>query len=160
MIMTHNPEHILLAAQGYYELGMVGDALREIDLLSPAWKSKPEVIELRLLALMQVHAWSEALDAGFQLCEAMPDACAGFIHAAFCLHEMQRTEEAKQLLLKGPSSLHREPVFFYNLACYDARLGNRDEALEHLQRSFKLDKKFKDFARQDPDLANLRDALE
>jgi hypothetical protein len=44
-----------------------------------------------------------------------------------------------------------------NLACYECALGNLGRACAHLDRSFQLDKKFRDFARGDPDLAALRE---
>ena len=65
---------------------------------------------------------------------------------------MGRTIEAKQLLIEGPSSLLREPTYHYNLGCYDAMLGNLDEAARHLETSFRMDTKFREIAKYDPDL--------
>jgi hypothetical protein len=65
---------------------------------------------------------------------------------------MGRTWEAKQLLLAGPSSLLNEPTYHYNLGCYNAVLGNLDEATRHLETSFQMDKKFREIAKFDPDL--------
>ena len=45
------------------------------------------------------------------------------------------------LLIEGPSSLLREPTYHYNLGCYDAVLGNLDEAARHLETSFQMDTK-------------------
>lgn len=157
--MEPNPEHALRAAQGYTELGMPEDALLEIASLPPEWQEKPEAITLRLFGLMATKRWREALDTAFQLCAVAPDNHTGYIHAAFCLHELGRTSEARELLIKGPSSLQSEPVYHYNLACYEARLGNDAAAWAHLERSFRMDRKFKEFAKYDPDLATLRGLL-
>jgi hypothetical protein len=86
------------------------------------------------------------------------DSC-GYIHAAFCLHELGRTLEAKQTLLTGPSGLLDEPVYYYNLACYDTVLGNLQQAKVYLQASFRLDKSFRELANSDPDLQRIKDKL-
>ena len=86
-----------------------------------------------------------------------PEKPIGFIHAAFILHETGCTDEARTLLLGGPDSLHRDATYHYNLACYECVLGNLDLARMHLDRSFELDKKFRDYAKSDPDLAKLHE---
>jgi tetratricopeptide (TPR) repeat protein len=45
----------------------------------------------------------------------------------------------------------------YNLACAEAMLGERDAALEHLARAIELHPPFADAAREDEDLASIRD---
>jgi tetratricopeptide (TPR) repeat protein len=45
----------------------------------------------------------------------------------------------------------------YNLACAEAMLGERDAALEHLARAVELHPPFADSAREDDDLASIRD---
>jgi tetratricopeptide (TPR) repeat protein len=45
----------------------------------------------------------------------------------------------------------------YNLACAEAMLGERDAALEHLARAVELHPPFADAAREDGDLASIRD---
>ncbi len=57
-----------------------------------------------------------------------------------------------ELLQQGPAALLREPVYFYNLGCYHAVLGNPEEAQNYLQMSFNMDEKFREIARYDPDL--------
>lgn len=152
-------ERSLLAAQGYIELEMPDEALREIDALSPEDRAREEVLQMRLFVFMRSRRWDDALDVCARLRRDSPDCSTGYIHGAFCLHEMGRTLEAKQLLLTGPSCLLREPTYHYNLGCYDAVLGNLDEASHHLETSFQLDKKFRELAKYDPDLKAVKDLL-
>jgi len=154
--MLEGHERTLLAAQGYGELGMVDEALTELDTLPADMKRHSKVIELRLAILMQARRWTDALQASRDLCNLEPEKTMGYIHAAFCLHELGHTVEARETLLGGPTALHAEPTYHYNLACYECRLGNLDLAQAHLDRSFQLDKKFREFARSDPDLEPLR----
>lgn len=143
---------ILLAAQGYFELGMLEDAMVELERLPAGMQNEMEVLQMRLSIHMQERRWDEALAISRSLCQSGPDETLGFIHAAFCLHEMGRTAEAKACLLAGPSALLDEATYHYNLGCYDAALGNIEEAQAHLRTSFKLDRKFREFAKTDPDL--------
>lgn len=155
--MIEGHERTLLAAQGYSELGMFDDAVAELDSLPEETARNSTVIELRTVILMQAKRWKSALAAGRDLCRAEPTKTSGFIHTAFCLHELGRTEEARDVLLAGPEALHAEPTFHYNLACYECALGHLDLARMHLEKSFELDKKMRDYAATDPDLAALRE---
>ena len=154
--MLENHERTLLAAQGYSELGMVDDALAEIDTLPAEVAEHATVVEMRIHVLRQARRWKPALTASRVLCRVAPDKASGFIHTAFCLHELGRTAEARDTLLSGPPLLHAESVYHYNLACYECTLGNLDLARLHLEKSFELDKSLKEFSKTDPDLAGLR----
>ncbi len=145
-------ERSLLSAQGYIELEMIDEASREIDAIPPKDQLREEVQQMRLFVEMRAKRWARALSVCARLRAASPECVTGYIHAAFCLHEMGRTLEAKQLLIEGPSSLSQEPTYHYNLGCYDAMLGNLDEAARHLETSFRMDGKFREIAKYDPDL--------
>lgn len=150
-------ERSLLAAQGYIELEMPVEALAELDALGPEHQNCEEVLQLRLFVVMRGRLWEPALDVCARLRSTYPECSTGYIHGAFCLHEMGRTAEAKQILLAGPPSLTQEATYHYNLGCYDAVLGNREEAQSHLRTSFQLDKKFREIAKHDPDLKSVSD---
>lgn len=155
--MIEGHERTILAAQGYSELGMFDEAIAELDSLPETAAEHSTVIELRTVILMQAKRWKPALAAGRDLCRAEPEKTSGFIHTAFCLHELGRTAEARDVLLAGPDVLHSEPTFHYNLACYECALGHLDLARVHLEKSIELDKKMRDYALTDPDLAPLRE---
>jgi len=152
-------ERKMLAAQGYLELNMPTEALQEIESLTEEDLTREEVMQLHLLLLMQLRLWTE----GVALCEAIrerfPERSVGFIHGAFCLHELGRTSEAKEILLAGPAELQTEATYYYNLGCYDAVLGNMEEAQNHLRRSFEMDGRFREVAKFDPDLQPLAGIL-
>ena len=152
---TEEHHRILLAAQGYCELAMFEDALNQLAGLPLEEQQHASTVEMRLIVLMQAKRWKDALAAGRRLTEIAPEKNTGYIHSAFCLHELGQTEAARSLLLSGPESLHHEPVFHYNLACYECVLGHLEEARQHLERSVQLDKKFRDYAKTDPDLKPL-----
>lgn len=140
---------------GYCELEMFDDALLELSSLPPSIQSKPEILHARLQIQMRGRYWNDALSTALELCHAEPDSGVAFLHAAFCLHEMGRTGDARITLLKGPKALQGDPTFHYNLACYDAVLGNLDDARSHLDVCIRIDSKFASIAKHDPDLAPL-----
>lgn len=101
---------------------------------------------------MRKRCWARALVISRKLCRLAPHYTTGFLHAGFCLHALGKTAQAKELLLKGPSALLSEPIYYYNMGCYDALLGNVRDAKIHLQTSFKMDESFRELAKRDPDL--------
>ena len=157
--MEEFQKHIL-AAQGYHELGLWREAWRELDGLSDAAQHRPDVLEMRILILINERKWREALSLSRQLAEAAPQEEGGWVHAAYCLHELGRTREAIQALQSAPASLREKAIFHYNLACYSCVLGQIDAAREALYRSFALDKRYRDFARSDHDLEPLHAEIE
>ncbi len=147
------------AACGYAELGMAAESIAELNAIDDEFQHRPEVLQLRLHHLMRKKHWSRALSVSRRLCRAAPEASAGFLHAGFCLHQIGRTREAKELLLRGPTALLKEPIYYYNMGCYEVLLGNLKDARVHLQISFKMDSSFRDLAKRDPDLRPLHATL-
>ena len=149
----------ILTAQGYMELGLFDDARSELVALpKEAWE-RTDVIETWVLLQMGEGHWEAALEMCRRLCEMAPKEPGCYIHAAYCLHEMGRTQEALEFLRSGPSSLRTKSVYFYNLGCYCAKLGRMDEAKVLLEKSFEIDKSLRKLAKKDPDLADLRSQL-
>ena len=153
-------ERRIIAAQGYVELGLFAEAREELSVLPGGLFDRTDVLEITVLCLMGEHRWEEALSHARRLCAIEPEEPGGFIHAAYCLHEMSRTREAVDVLVRGPASLQGKAVFFYNMGCYRAKLGEMDAAVEMLQKAFSKDESLRRSARRDPDLDALRPRLE
>jgi len=147
------------AACGYAELGMTRQSIAELNAIEPPNQGRPEVLQLRLHHLMRGQKWASALRISQKLCRAAPDCSAGYLHAGFCLHELGKTAEAKQLLLKGPAALLKEPIYYYNMGCYEALLGNVKDARINLETSFRMDSSFRELAKRDPDLEAVKDLI-
>ena len=152
-------EQTVRIAEGYSELGMLDDALVQLDQLDAEHQDRLEILRMRVDILLRKQDWKDALQLSLRLCIMNPDQPYGYVHAAFCFHELGQTSEAKQTLLDGPAALLDEPVYYYNLACYDTVLGNLEQAKVYLRASFSLDKSFRELAKNDPDLKQIRDAL-
>ena len=146
-------DQILQAAEGYGELGMFEDALAELALVPPPFQHELRVTQARMFLLLQFKQFPSALEVSRKICEDHPDSPIGFIHAAFCLHELGQTLEARDILMSGPPMLLEEATYYYNLACYNAVLGEMQQARAYLKTSFKMNKKFREIAEHDPDLS-------
>jgi Flp pilus assembly protein TadD len=152
-------ERHLEAACGYAELGMHRESIAELNAITPRLQNRPEVLHLRLHHLMRRKSWGQALRVSQMLCKVAPDSCTGFLHAGFCLHQLGKTAEAKMLLVTGPIALLKEPIYYYNMGCYEALLGDVNGAKENLLISFKMDASFRELAKRDPDLKVLHSVI-
>ena len=138
---------------------MFRESLAELDAIPPRLQNRPQVLQLRLHYFMRKKRWVQALRISQKLCRVAPDYGAGFLHAGFCLHQLGKTAEARKLLITGPIALLKEPVYYYNMGCYEALLGNLHSAHENLQISFKMNASFREIAKQDPDLEAVKDLI-
>jgi len=67
-------------------------------------------------------------------------------------------DRARQILNEGLAVHPEAGSLHYNLACLEALQGNRDAALAALRRAIELRPEAADWAREDEDLASIRDA--
>ncbi len=153
-------ERRIIAAQGYVELGLHAEARGELGALPVAMHDRVDVIEITLLCLMGEQRWAEALAVATKLCTREPAEPGGFIHAAFCLHELGRTAEALDALSCGPAALRTKAVYHYNMGCYHACLGHDNQSMAYLERAFEMDATLRQDAKKDRDLDRLRARLE
>jgi tetratricopeptide (TPR) repeat protein len=149
-------KQIIRAASGWLELGMPADALNEIQNLPEDQLGEKPVLELRLAAEMALQKWMEAAETAKLLCMEAVDEPDFFLSAAFCLHELGETEQARKWLLRGPDVLSEMAVFHYNMACYLWTLGDKERAHNHLAKAFEMDESFRESARHDKDLAGIK----
>lgn len=145
---------------GYLVLGMYDDANDELERLPNELKTHPAVLSAQFDLLMEMERWDDGVILGRSLFKLWPDECSFYIRTAFCQHELKLTHDARQTLLDGPEVLRTHAVYFYNLACYEAQLGNIAEAKRQLKTCFKLDKNYKAESLDDPDLEPLWRTIE
>ena len=143
--------------RGYIDLGMLEEAASELAKLEPEQSGSPEAQELRIIIMLDRGEYEAALSLSENLCDLFPGHPAGFVQGAYCLHVRGKTEEAINHLQSGPETLREEPVYFYNLACYELALGRTQAAQTWLMESISMDNANRKKAIEDPDLESLRD---
>jgi mannose-6-phosphate isomerase-like protein (cupin superfamily) len=66
---------------------------------------------------------------------------------------------AVEIVEEGRPRYGDNPAFLYNLGCYEARAGRREEAVEHVRRALELNPRFREYAVDDEDLESIRGEL-
>ena len=140
---------------GYLGLQMFADANDELENLCPEVKTHPVVLLARLELLMEMERWDDGIVLGESLCRLWPEEYEFWFKAAYCLHAEKRTLEAKKTLLSAPLPIRDTALYSYNLACYEAQLGELDTAKVLLDACFRKDKCFRLDALEDSDLEPL-----
>ena len=65
-------------------------------------------------------------------------------------------ERAAETVGAGLPRYADNPALLYNLGCYEARAGRREDAVAHVRRALELDPKLRDVAVDDEDLDSIR----
>jgi Flp pilus assembly protein TadD len=149
--------HHLRAAEGWLELGNAGEAGRELDRITARHQSHPDVLEARWSVCAAGRDWAGALTAAEKLVADAPGRCSGWIHRSYSLHELRRTQEARDQLLPAAARFPKVSIIPYNLACYDCQLGRLAEARQWLALAMTLGRREEIFAQalKDADLKPL-----
>jgi predicted Zn-dependent protease len=147
----------LMAAQGWLELGNHLEANEELENIKAEYHAHPAVLAVRWQIYAKAKKWKEALVIASAIAEMLPDHALGWVHRSYCLHELKKTEEPRDNLLRVVDKLPEDPFMCYNLACYECQLGRLEEAKGCLAKACEVgdSKKIKLMASEDPDLQPL-----
>lgn len=130
--------HHLRAAQGWLELGNPREAEIELAKLSPASQGHPDAIEARWQVKAQRKQWEACCDLGRTLTRVAPAQPRSWVHLSYALHELRRTAEARDNLLRVVERFPRQALLRYNLACYECQLNQPGEAMRWLRAALQL----------------------
>jgi tetratricopeptide (TPR) repeat protein len=149
--------HHLEAAQGWLELGNHAEADAELDSIASSLRAHPDVLNVRWGIYAAARKWEAALDSAAALIQLNPEDPLGWVHRSYSLHELKRTAEARDNLLRVVDRFPDDPIMRYNLACYECQLGNLERAKQWLEKAFAIGdaKEMKLAALEDPDLEPL-----
>lgn len=89
----------LQAAQGWLELGNHIEANEELEQITPQLRSHVDVLVVRWAIYAADNKWELAIEVARIIAQLMPESPFGWIHWAFSLHELKRTDEARSVLL-------------------------------------------------------------
>jgi len=150
--------HRAEAAVGYANLGMFGDALTELETLSPGMLSDPGVLEFKLRLLERANRWQDAAALAARLASSHPDEARWFIAWAFAKRRSDSIETASKILADAASLHPKDPLIQFNLGCYAAQRGDLSTAQTYVRKAIELDHDMEQLALHDPDLEPLRQA--
>lgn len=151
--------HRVSYALGYLALGLSCEAAEELAAIAPRDQASQPVVTVWVEVNMERQRWLEVIGHARQLAAIAPAKERGWIAWAYALRELQRTEEAREVLLKA-EPLHGDEcaLLHFNLACYESLLGRFAEARRRLALAFEIDPSYRAEAETDPDLQPLREA--
>jgi predicted Zn-dependent protease len=150
--------HHFNAAQGWLGLNNPREAQTELDKISVRQQARFEIMELQWQIHAKAKRWENSIETARAITSKHPKVAFGWIHLAYALHELRRTQEAYASLLPVLDKFPKEWLMRYNMACYAVQLGNLDEGKTWLERAREIGAKdeITDLIATDPDLEPLR----
>src|SRR5262249_1521308 len=150
--LTPSEWHHLHAAQGWAGLGCLEDALKELEAIGPHGQLHPQVLQTRWEGCAAGKNWPAALEVAASLIQSAPEEPAGWVNRSYCLHELKRTQEARDNLLRVVGQFENDTTMRYNLACYECQLGRLTQALIWLEKACALggNRRVRQMAMADP----------
>ena len=149
-------EKSLDAARGYLMLEMTDHALRELDAIADPHKCPFQINLMRGEALRQKKDYIAALQA-FQRSQAeRPDDLSARLGMAWCYKRSDQLPKAIAAMKEAYRTHRTEPIVLYNLACYLALAGEKEQALSWLGRSLRMQPSLRKLIPDESDFDRLR----
>jgi Flp pilus assembly protein TadD len=150
------------AASGWLGLGLPREAEAELARVAPSSRRHPAFLAMAWDLHAHVRDWERALEVAMREWSADPTEAIGWVHRAYALHELKRTEEAIEALTPAMRLFPSLGLIPYNLACYACQLGRMNQARDWLRRAMEVDGRdvVVKRARVDVDLAPLAGELD
>lgn len=145
----------LRAVDGYLYLGMPEEALAALGEISQEDNFDAPVMRARIRVLLHLGQWEEANLLAEQGSELHPEENEFVVQRAFALHQLNKGGEAVQVIEGAPAWIRRTGIIHYNLACYEAQLGDIGIARECIRAAIRINAAFQKSAQYDPDLQKL-----
>jgi tetratricopeptide (TPR) repeat protein len=162
LYLSHQPrpcsaetQRALHAADGYLYFDLTAEALDELDSIDEGEQEDSAVLLARIRALLHGKKWRDAEGLSNRGLKLHPDEGEFTVQRAFALHQMKKGDEAIEVLLAAPEWIRRTGILHYNLACYEARLGDLSIARQCIDAAIQINSGIKKNARLDPDLKAL-----
>ncbi len=150
----HSPaaERALHAIDGYLFLGLEKEAQAELDNLPVVAQGDVAVLLARVRVLFHWKNWQAANELASRCIESFPQVEEFTVQRAFALHQMQKADEAMGAIEAAPAWIRRTGILHYNLACYQARLGDLSMARVCIDLAIQINSAMARNAKVDPDL--------
>ena len=154
-IQSMETQKALNAADGYLYFNLLDEALAELTAVPFPEQAEAAVMLARIRLLLHKREWRSAEVLSAQGSGLHPDEGEFTVQRVFALHQMDKDEKADQVLKSAPDWIRRTGILHYNLACYEARLGDISAARECIDTAIQINAGIKKSARMDPDLKSL-----
>jgi tetratricopeptide (TPR) repeat protein len=154
-IQSVETQRALNAADGYLYFNLLDEALAELCDVPVPEQEEAAVMLARIRLLLHKKQWRSAEVLSAQGSGLHPEEGEFTVQRAFALHQMDKSEKAEQVMQSAPDWIRRTGILHYNLACYEARLGDISTARQCIDTAIQINAGIKKSARMDPDLKSL-----
>lgn len=158
--MAINPDKIrarrIRAAEGFLQLDMPDHALRELNGIENEVDERFPVYLMRGEALRVKQEHRLALEAFRKAHLEKPTDLNALFGMAWCFKRIDQLHQAIDAMKLAYQFHKDEAVVLYNLACYYALAGEKDNALSWLGRSLRMNRRLLDKIHEESDFDPLR----
>ncbi len=138
---------------------MFEEANAELEEIDPFCRHLPEVLVARVAIYQGLKKWELMAIVAKKLVEWNPDEPGHFISLAYATRRAESIQAAHAVLKRAEGLHPNDAIIQFNLACYEAQMGNLDLAKVNLERATRIDPKFRLMALDDLDLEALWESL-
>ncbi|MEO7318466.1 MAG: hypothetical protein ABIZ56_05710 [Chthoniobacteraceae bacterium] len=154
-VESQDAQRALQAADGYLFLGMHHEAMAELNTVPIVAQGDPAVLLARVRVLLHRQNWSDADELTARCIEAFPEIEEFTVQRAFAICRIKTAEVAIEVIEAAPAWIRRTGILHYNLACYEARLGDLSMARRCIDTAIQINSAMARNAKVDPDLQGL-----
>jgi hypothetical protein len=145
----------LRIADGYLFLGLFDESLAALDVLTGEETKVPEVMLARNRVLLHKKEWGEVERTAYNGLRAYPERDEFIVQRALALRKLKKGNVAMDVILSAPDWIRQTGILHYNLACYEAQLGDIKIARQCIDVAIHMNEAMRMSARKDPDLREL-----
>jgi Flp pilus assembly protein TadD len=145
----------VLAATGYYELGMFDEAELALEEIDAEDRARKEVLAARVDLYMATQKWSLVAEVARHLVDIEPENAAWWVNLAYATRRAESIDKAQALLLQARKLHPNNPIIAFNLSCYACVTGHIEQAKTHLKDAIALNSNIRGLALRDEDLQTL-----
>jgi tetratricopeptide (TPR) repeat protein len=142
-------------AHGYFELGMLEKAEKELNRLGSQSQDLPEVMAMRLRVLLARRAWPRVIETARHAVRLFPNVPEFYVHAAAAYDMLGQGDQRRLLWQTAPEKVRTSGILHLHMARFEASLGNLDSAREHLRSALNLEPGLRAIAGNDPGLSGM-----
>lgn len=147
----------LEAAQGYLLLQMPDQALEELEEVDDPDAVAYQWNLLRAEAYRAREDYRPAIKAFLRAQGVQPDELDVLLGLAWCYKRTDQLPKSIEIMHQAYLNHREEPLVLYNLSCYYALAGNKDQALSWLGRALRMKPDLRSLIAGETDFNPLRD---
>jgi tetratricopeptide (TPR) repeat protein len=121
------------AAEGWFELGDLDEAIKELGRMSARARARPEVLRLRWRILVRREQWNRCLALAKRLVRRFPEDPLSWVALAETFYLRRDVETAYRIASDMVAQFPQSWNLLYDAACYACLIGRFDQAKRFFQ---------------------------